>query len=44
MCGICGVVNLKGTPVDRDLPAKMIAPIGHRGPDATGVYVDSEVD
>jgi len=43
MCGICGVVNLKGAPIDPDLPAQMISQIRHRGPDEVGVYVDSQV-
>ena len=43
MCGICGVVNLKGAPVDPVLPGLMINLIRHRGPDEVGVFVDSQV-
>ena len=43
MCGIAGVLDLAGRPVDREVPQRMIAAIAHRGPDATGVYVDRHV-
>jgi asparagine synthase (glutamine-hydrolysing) len=43
MCGICGVVNLKGAPIDPDLPGQMINQLRHRGPDDAGVFVDSQV-
>ncbi len=43
MCGICGVVNLKGAPVDPELPRQMINRVRHRGPDEVGVYAEHEV-
>jgi asparagine synthase (glutamine-hydrolysing) len=43
MCGIAGVFDLAGRPVDPELPGRMIRAIAHRGPDATGVYVDRHV-
>lgn len=43
MCGICGVVSISGVVVDRELPSRMIAAIRHRGPDDTGIYLDSQV-
>lgn len=39
MCGICGIVSLKGEAVARDMLTKMIDPIVHRGPDESGVQV-----
>jgi asparagine synthase (glutamine-hydrolysing) len=43
MCGIAGILDLVGRPVDPELPARMIGAIAHRGPDATGVHVDRHV-
>ncbi len=43
MCGIAGVLDLAGKPVDPELPGRMIGAIAHRGPDATDVYVDRHV-
>ncbi len=43
MCGIAGVLNHDGTPVDRGLLAKMCDVIAHRGPDDAGVFVDGAV-
>ncbi len=43
MCGIAGMFNLKGRPVDPEVLARMIALIGHRGPDARGVWSDGPV-
>lgn len=42
MCGIAGIVKLNGARVDRDQPARMIATLRHRGPDASGVNVLGE--
>ena len=41
MCGIAGYIQLKGesTP-DRELVARMVASIRHRGPDEFGMYID----
>ncbi len=38
MCGICGVVNFDGRPVDRGLVKRMADVIEHRGPDGEGFY------
>jgi asparagine synthase (glutamine-hydrolysing) len=38
MCGICGIVDLGGTPIDRDLVRRMADVIAHRGPDGEGFY------
>jgi asparagine synthase (glutamine-hydrolysing) len=43
MCGIAGIVKLNGCLVDRDQPARMIANLSHRGPDASGVYARGPV-
>ena len=38
MCGIAGCVSLDGRPVDVRLVERMVASLGHRGPDGTGVF------
>lgn len=43
MCGIAGVLNRNGQPVDPVLLDRMIAAIGHRGPDDQGRYVADPV-
>ena len=43
MCGIAGILDLAGRPVDAELPGRMVAAIAHRGPDAAGVYIDRHV-
>ena len=43
MCGIAGIVNLDGRPVDRAVVERMTAAIAHRGPDGTGTHVDGAV-
>lgn len=43
MCGICGLFNISGDPIDRDLLMRMNSTIRHRGPDGDGVLVDREV-
>lgn len=40
MCGICGLVNFDGAPASPPLVRAMAATLAHRGPEATGVYVD----
>jgi asparagine synthase (glutamine-hydrolysing) len=42
MCGIAGIVNTDGGAADAAILADMIAMVGHRGPDATGVFTDAE--
>ncbi|MFO1014339.1 MAG: asparagine synthase (glutamine-hydrolyzing) [Caulobacteraceae bacterium] len=39
MCGIAGLVTKDGSPARREVLARMIAQIRHRGPDASGVEV-----
>lgn len=44
MCGIAGIVNLAtGEPPSLERIASMIAPLRHRGPDESGVYLDDTV-
>ena len=40
MCGICGILQLNGAPVDQDLLRRMTAVLRHRGPDDEGFFVD----
>jgi asparagine synthase (glutamine-hydrolysing) len=39
VCGICGIVSLRGEPVDRALLERMNETLVHRGPDSAGVHV-----
>lgn len=41
MCGIAGIVKTRGGFVDRERLLEMIATLGHRGPDAQGVYTSN---
>jgi asparagine synthase (glutamine-hydrolysing) len=43
MCGIAGVVDLKGRPVDQLLVRRLCDPLVHRGPDDQGYYIDGPV-
>jgi asparagine synthase (glutamine-hydrolysing) len=44
MCGIVGILNLENQdPISEDLLTRMISVIRHRGPDETGIYVNSHV-
>jgi len=43
MCGITGLINLTGAPVDRDVLRRMIRTLSYRGPDASAVVTDNEV-
>ncbi|HEU4370263.1 MAG TPA: asparagine synthase (glutamine-hydrolyzing) [Methylomirabilota bacterium] len=43
MCGIAGVVDFDGRPVGASVLSRMIARIGYRGPDDTGVHTDGPV-
>ena len=38
MCGIAGIINSDGRPVDKDLLQRMTDAISHRGPDGEGLY------
>ena len=43
MCGVCGIVSLKGGAIDRDVLAAMNQTLFHRGPDSGGAVVDGPV-
>lgn len=43
MCGICGVLNFDGSPVDRRVLKRMTDAIAHRGPDGEGWYTDKGI-
>ena len=43
MCGITGIANLDGAPVDPELIARMTDAIAHRGPDGDGQHTDGPV-
>src|SRR5436190_4345837 len=43
MCGIAGIVNKDGAPVDRELLERMNLAIRHRGPDDDGFYFSDGV-
>jgi asparagine synthase (glutamine-hydrolysing) len=43
MCGICGLVSLRGEVVDPAVLDEMNATLVHRGPDSAGTYVDGPV-
>ena len=43
MCGIAGLVNFDGELVAPELLRRMVDMIGHRGPDANGVYTNDPV-
>src|SRR5947207_3354087 len=44
MCGISGILKLgNAATVDAGLLRRMTAALGHRGPDGSGVYVNSQV-
>jgi len=39
MCGLCGLIDRGGGPIDRGVVEAMTRRIAHRGPDDEGVYV-----
>jgi asparagine synthase (glutamine-hydrolysing) len=43
MCGICGVYEFKGDPVDPDLVGRMTSAMAHRGPDGSGRHVSRNI-
>ncbi len=43
MCGICGIFNQSGDPVDRISLERMTKAFAHRGPDGEGHFLDGEV-
>ena len=42
MCGIAGIVDFNGPPPSEGLLRRMLGLIRHRGPDAFGIYIDSD--
>jgi asparagine synthase (glutamine-hydrolysing) len=43
MCGIVGVFNIDGEPVDTGLLKRMTDAVAHRGPDGEGYYADGGI-
>ncbi len=43
MCGICGVFDLGGNPVEPGLVCRMAAALRHRGPDGEGFHINGRV-
>jgi len=43
MCGIAGIVDISPTEEKQHLLRRMLGLIRHRGPDAFGIYADSQV-
>ena len=43
MCGIAGIFNLDGAPIDQESLWRMIGMLAHRGPDSAGVHVEDSV-
>lgn len=43
MCGICGLFDQSGAPVDPEVLKRMNSIIRHRGPDGEGMLIDKEV-
>ena len=39
MCGIAGLLDPSGAPVDKDLLLKMVATLAPRGPDGEGIWL-----
>lgn len=43
MCGICGIFDQSGNPVDQATLKRMSSVLGHRGPDGEGYFVDGGI-
>lgn len=43
MCGICGIIDLTGQPIDLEILRQMADTLAHRGPDAEGFYCNPAV-
>jgi len=43
MCGICGIFDKAGLPIERGLLSMMTSAMNHRGPDGEGQFVDREI-
>src|SRR4051794_33995075 len=39
MCGIAGLINPRGEPINRELLCRMTQALSHRGPEAMAVWV-----
>ncbi len=42
MCGICGIINFNGKPIDRKILKKMNNLLFHRGPDEEGYHINAK--
>lgn len=43
MCGICGIVNFNGCPVQESEIRDMMKTVKHRGPDDEGIFTDKNI-
>jgi asparagine synthase (glutamine-hydrolysing) len=43
MCGICGILETNGSPVEEAVLRSMTAAIAHRGPDGDGIHLQGPV-
>lgn len=43
MCGIAGILNFKGAPIERALLEKMSEPLSRRGPDGGKIYQENPI-
>lgn len=43
MCGICGILDTNGSPIEEAVLRSMTAAISHRGPDGEGIYLRGPV-
>src|SRR5689334_17908146 len=43
MCGIAGIIDVRGYPVDSSLLRRLCEVLAHRGPDDEGYYVNGAV-
>jgi len=43
LCGIVGILNFDGSPVDRNLLESMTARIAHRGPSGEGIFIKDSI-
>lgn len=43
MCGICGIIDFTGKPVQEDIIHQMCQAMVHRGPDDEGIYISQQL-
>src|SRR3979411_2633964 len=43
MCGLAGIVNFDGEPVERQRIVRMTETLEHRGPDGSGIWISGHV-